>query len=603
MKRKITFDGIKQIVFTLREIIKIIAKTDSKLLIGMFVINALWGITSVPGFYLQKLILDNLLHAVGKPDWRPYLYSIGIIVVISVLLDLTRNVLSSFSNYFRRILSRVFSAKIELMIGQKLSTLDLATIEDSGFQDKFNKIQRESGNRSWGLISPLSDIPNFLIGFISVVVLLIFLSPFVALGVLIFSIPKLIVNSRFIKKDYELDTTLSPKYRMWGWLNYYLVRNRNFMELKILNLSPYLSDKLKTIQTEINKQVMNFQKKRELAGFWGNIPLSLFELVVSIWLIFLVIVEKITIGSFTMYLQALRSAETNLGGLVNAFLEIYENYIYVADLVWFLNLEPKINLDSGNLILDKQSFTIEFKDVWFKYKEKQKWVARGINLKIAPGEKIAVVGLNGAGKSTLIKLLARFYDPQKGEILIDGVNLKNYDLKSWREKLAVLFQEFETYPFSVNDTVGYGDIYRVNKLDDVKEAVKRTGMDKFVEGLPNKYENPLDPEFDQGVKPSIGQMQRFGISRMIFRKNARIVVMDEPTSSVDPEAEEKIFKELVSLAKSKILIFVKKKFSTVRLADRVLVIDDGRSEEHTSELQSPDHLVCRLLLEKKKKKK
>lgn len=217
--------------------------------------------------------------------------------------------------------------------------------------------------------------------------------------------------------------------------------------------------------------------------------------------------------------------------------------------------------------------------MWFKYRDGQPWVLKDINLVIKPRENIAVVGLNGSGKSTLIKLLARFYDPQKGEILVDRKNLQTYNLHSWRKNLSVLFQEFESYPFSAMESIGYGDVERLGSLEEIKNAAEKTGMHEFIENLPLKYKNPLDPVFEKGVRPSAGQAQRIGISRMLFRKNSNVVIMDEPTSSVDPEAEEKIFKELIRVTKNKILIFVTQRFSTVRLADRIMVVDKGKVTE------------------------
>jgi ATP-binding cassette subfamily B protein len=276
----------------------------------------------------------------------------------------------------------------------------------------------------------------------------------------------------------------------------------------------------------------------------------------------------------------LRSAESNLTGLVSSFLEIYENYVYVADLVWFLNLEPVIEGKRRGIKLKKdKKYPIVLENVWFRYRKDQPWVIKDISLKIEPGERIALVGENGTGKTTLIKLMARFYDPQKGKILVGDNALAKIDLSDWRARLGILFQRFETYPFSARETIGYGDVARVRNLPEVKEAAHKTGIDEYIESLPLAWENPLAPEFEKGVNPSIGQWQRLGISRMLFRRDADILIMDEPTGSVDPKAEEQIFNELLKKAKGKILIFVSQRFSTVRRADRILVMGKGRIVE------------------------
>ncbi len=231
-----------------------------------------------------------------------------------------------------------------------------------------------------------------------------------------------------------------------------------------------------------------------------------------------------------MYLRAAYSFQHNLTGLVDSFLELYENYLFITDLVWFLGLKPTISSGSKKFPLEIKR-GIEFKNVWFRYKEDQPWVLRGINFSIKIGESVAIVGENGAGKTTLIKLLCRFYEPQKGEILIDGVNIKEYHREGLWENLAVLFQDFE-----------------------------------------------------KGVNPSSDQWQRIGFFRVLLR-DAQIVVLDEPTSNVDAKAKEEIFKEIGQFAKNKILILISHRFSTVRQASKILVMDKGRIIEEGSHKQ------------------
>lgn len=576
-KPNITFSGPKQLVFTIKEVTKIAMQVNRNYMVGVFVLNAIWGATAVVGFYIEKLVIDKLVASIGNPEVKMVVYSVGLLVAARLAIEFGRSFMSRIINLLRRNMSRLLDSEFDLLMSQKIAELDMEILEDSDYQDKFDKIQRESGRRAWSLMMPLSDIPNYLMGFASVVGVLFFIHPLVAIIVVLVSIPQVLVDSRFIKKGYNLETDISTDYRVWGWIKHYLVRNRNFSELKVLNISNFLGQELRTVQKSVNQRKIDLDKKRILSTSGSELPYSLLELVLSLFMIGWVVVERITIGTFQLYLRSLRSAQNNLTALVGSFLEIYENYVYVADLVWFLNLESNIeNNKDGKILESSEKLKIEFKDVWFKYKEDNEWVLKGVNFVIEPKENVALVGLNGSGKSTIIKLMARFYDPQKGQILINGEDLSGINLTSWRKNLSVLFQEFETYPFSVQDSVGYGDIDRLKKLPEIKEATKLTDMHEFVEKLPLKYKNPLNPQFEKGIKPSIGQSQRFGISRMLFRKNASVVIMDEPTASVDPEAEEKIFRELIKATKDKILIFVTQRFSTVRLADKILVVGDGK---------------------------
>lgn len=574
---KITIDRLGQIIFVLREVVKLAFKIKPGLIITAFVLNALWGFLAVPGFYLQKLILDKLIESIGASDIRPVLISTGFLMLLALLLSLFRNFISGITNFLRRALAERFEAELTIIIGKKLATIDMAMMDQPGFQDRFNKIESESGRRAWGLMMPLSDIPNYLVGFLSSVGVLIFLHPFVAIGVFFVSLPQIFIDSKYIKKGYELHTELSPLRRMWNWLDMYLFRNRNYMEFKLLAISDHLSEKLKKVVEEILEKRYKLNKKREISRVGSYLPLTIFELGVSLLLILWVIIRKITVGSFQLYISSLRSAEQNLTGLASSFLELYENYFYVTDLVWFLDIEPILESENKGLSISKLGeISIQFDNVWFKYNEDQPFILKGVNFEVRKGERIALVGENGAGKSTLISLISRFYDPQKGIIKVNNKNLTNYSLKSWRDNVSIMFQQFEDYPFTAQESIAYGDIKRLNSLKEVKEAAMLTGIQEFIEGLPLKYQNPLTERFEKGVKPSLGQRQRIGIARALFRKDAKLLILDEPTSNIDPEAEEEIFQKLVTLSKNKTLIFVTQRFSTVRIADRILVMSKGK---------------------------
>lgn len=573
--RKVTFDRFSQFVFTFREVFKLAWETQPKYLIAVFVIGIFSGLLIAPTLYLQKLIIDVLVKGATTGQFDEVFHKLLLYLIATISLGFIQILINRGNGFMEGILQRGFYAELEIRKSKKLASLDMATIESSSFEDRYVKIDQES-NRAYSLIPPVAGLPGNIVSLATAISLLIPLSPFAALAILLSTLPRVLTNSRLIRERFDLSTQLSPIRKIQGWLNYYLLRNRNYMELKLLDLVPFLAKKYEKNSREILDLQASYGWKWEKSTLLSFLPLTVADGAITIWIAYLTLMKIITVGSFQLYFSALKRVQSEFQQFTSSLFDIYENYLYVSELVWFLNLEPKIDSNAGGKKFEAEPLLVEFKNVWFKYKKGQKWTLRDVNLVLKEGEHLAIVGLNGAGKSTLLKLLARFYDPQKGEILINGRNLKEFDVDEWRNRMAVLFQEFETYPFSAQESIGYGDTKNINNLPEIVQAATSTGINEFIESLPAKYKTPLHPEFKGGVRPSIGQWQRIGISRMLFRKSAKIIVMDEPTSSVDPEAEEQIFNELSRLAKNKILVFVTQRFSTVRIADRIILIGNGK---------------------------
>ncbi|MGB9706768.1 MAG: ABC transporter ATP-binding protein [Microgenomates group bacterium] len=569
--------GLRQVFFTFSQIVRLVWKANPNLIVAVFIVNILSGLLIFPTFWLEKLTIDALVENIGNPLWQEAIKVVVWLFFFRITIGVIQSGLMRISGFLQFAVARVFSAHLEILIARKISELDMETIDNPDFKDRFNKVERESGRRAWGLAWPLSNIPNYFFGLLSTFSLIFFFKPLLALAIFFLAIPEFFIDARYTKLEYQFETKVSPKYRLWGWMTWYLTPAKNLLETKILKLPPYFLKRLKEIQEEIFTEGLRIRRSRETAHFLAYLPQNILIFFLSVYLGLLVIWKKITVGSAEMYLRATYSFQHNLTGLVGSFLELYESYLFITDLVWFLNLKPTISSGKKNFPSEIKK-GVEFHNVWFRYKENQPWVLRGINLFIPRNTSLAIVGENGAGKTTLIKLLCRFYDPQKGEILIDGVNLKEFSRSELWENLAVLFQDFERYPFTARESIGYGRIEKLTRVDLISQFAKKSAIHDYITSLPLKYENPLAVDFEKGVAPSWGQWQRIGLSRVLFR-GAKIIILDEPTSNVDAKAEEEIFKKISQLAKGKILVLISHRFSTVRRADKIVVLDKGKIAE------------------------
>ncbi len=566
--------GLQKVYFTFKETARLVWKAQPWLLIAIFLVNILLGVLVFPTLYLEKLTIDALVKNIGNPLWQEAMKLLALLFFLRVTIGVFQSVLSRISGYLRYATARVFSAHVDLLLAEKISQLDIETIEDAAFKDKFGKVERESGRRAWGLAVPLSNIPNSLFGLISTFSIIFFFKPIIALAIFIFALPEFFIDTRFTKMEYELHAKTAPKYKLWGWMSFFLIRAKSYLEVRILNISPYFVKRMKELREEIFTEELDLRRQKQTARFLTSLPQSVLAFLFSLYFGILAIWQRITIGSAEMYLRATYRFQGDLTGLIGAFVELYENYLFVSDLIWFLNLKPIISKGRKKMPEGIKK-GIEFQNVWFKYGKGQPWVLKGIDLSISSGEPLAIIGENGAGKTTLVKLLCRFYDPQKGKILIDGENITKLNRDQLWKKLAVLFQYIETYPFTARESIGYGQIEEVENLDLITASAKKAAIHDFISSLPLKYENPLSKELEKGTEPSIGQWQRIGLARVLFRE-ADIVILDEPTSNIDPKAEKEIFNRVQELVGKKILILISHRFSTVRRATKICVMDKGK---------------------------
>lgn len=394
---KIEVSPVKRFILTYKRVFSIVYRVNPRLLISVTLINSFWGLTNLPVLYINKTLIDVVIGSIGSSDLTTPLKTISLLIFFRALVEFARAATSNINSFLTRAMGEQLTAYLERVGGVKLNTLDIPLVESPDFQDKYKKIERESNNRLWGMIEPLSDIPNALFTIVSGVLPLITFNPWISLIVLMVTLPDIIINARIAKKDYEAMQVLNPKWRLWGWIHWHMVDTKQFYENKILGNVDYLARKLFRVQKEIVDFQYQRRKKRATSRTFASIPGYILSMVLNVYFFAQALIGKITLGTAQLLYQGTNMLSLGFTTFLNDAVNIYENYLFVTDLTWFLELKPEL---TGGQKIPSENFTkgIEFKNVWFRYPNSKNWVLKGISFSIERAENLALVGENGAGK-------------------------------------------------------------------------------------------------------------------------------------------------------------------------------------------------------------
>ncbi len=585
---------VKRFFVTYKRILSLAYSINPKLLILITLTNSFWGLTNLPVLYINKILIDLVIANIGNPNWQQVSKTIISIILLRSAIELTRSVLSRINGGLSNYFSSNLNVQIDLILGSKLNKLDIPTIEDSAFQDRYKKVSRESRSRLWNVVTTLSDFPNSVFTIISGLIPLFSFSPLICIIVFILNLPEAIYNGKLAKLDYQDRDKMNKDYRLQGWINWIITDTSQLSESKLYNTFDYMKQKITGIQNKILQMEENLRKRRIKWRTLSDLPQTFFSVYLNSYFFILALSGKISLGFAQMLYQSANTLSNGFGMLSNNIANVYENYLTLEDFTWFMDLKSKSN-QKGELFPNKLSTGVVFNNVWFRYPKSTKWILKGVSFVISPTENIALVGENGVGKTTILKLLLGFYQPNKGKITVNSLPISEYNQGSFWNKIASLQQDFHLFPFSARESISYSDFSQVNNLEKIKQAASLSDIDQYIQGLPKKYDNPITNELDGGVEPSGGQRQRFGLARALFKKSL-ILILDEPTSNVDPKAEEEIFENIIRVTQNQILILVSHRFSTVRRADKILVMDGGQIVETGShdELMGLNGLYAKL---------
>jgi ATP-binding cassette subfamily B protein len=529
--------------------------------------------------WVGKLIVDGVVASIQSGQDPEQIRKVFIYLVLELALFL----MSAAFNHGRRLIQQLIQLQLANrirgeIIGKALA-LDLAYFEDSDFYDRLQNARREGGYKPVELINDTFLIVQNMITLISFAVLMLRFSPWLV-GILVAtSIPAFIAETRYSERGFRLLTRRAPETRQVNYLSRLLTEDTAAKEIKLFNLGGTLLKRYTTLFDKFFREDKSLALRRAAAGFSLGLIATLGFYGSYAWIVWYTVQGKISLGDMTLYLTIFRQGQSTFQSILSAIGNIYENNLFMANFFEFLRLEPrmKISAQVRKLSLPLRG-GIEFRGVGFRYPDSDEWALRGVDLAIRPGEKIALVGHNGAGKTTLIKLLSRLYDPTEGSILIDGIDIRELDPLELQQRIGVIFQDFVRYHLPVRENIGFGQIEAIEDADRIAAAARKSGAHAMIDDLPAGYETMLGRWFHDGHELSLGQWQKIALARA-FMREAEILVLDEPTASVDAQTEYEIFQNFKVLTEGKMAILISHRFSTVRMADRIAVIQEGRIAE------------------------
>ena len=522
--------------------------------------------------YVGKLIIDEvvLLSKGGAAD-HTYLWKL---VAAEFALAIISDALSRATSLVDSLLGDLFSNYTSVKIMEHAATLDLDQFEDSAFYDKLERARQQTVGRTILLSQILTQVQDLITMAFLAVGLMAF-NPWLILLLLVAIVPAFLGESYFNDRGYALTRGQTPERRELDYMRYLGASDETAKEVKLFNLSGFLVDRFKTLSNKFYDDNKKLSIKRASWGTFFALLGSVGYYTAYIVMIIKTVEGALTIGTLTFLAGSFRQLRSLLENILSRFTTVSQGAIYLRDFFEFFEIEPKIAVAPKPISFPnpiKHGFT--FEDVGFRYHNSDKWANRHLNFTLQAGEKLALVGENGAGKTTLVKLLARLYDPTEGRILLDGIDLREYDIMDLRRNTGIIFQDFLRYQMSIAQNIAVGNIDEQHNRTLIEQSAEKSLANLLANKLPAQYEQALGRRFNNGIELSGGEWQKVALARA-YMKDAQLLILDEPTSALDARAEYEVFQRFAELTKGKSAVLISHRFSTVRMADRILVLDKG----------------------------
>lgn len=584
---------LRRVAFV-RPLLHLLWSAGPRWLLGTALLALVNGLLPTATLFIGSALLNVLVEAVVEPHPTSALPTsfITLLVLLGGTNVISR-IVSQVSTSFNALYQKLMTNHVSLLIADKASSLDFPSFEDPQFFDQLSIAATEASFRPMLIINQVTQLVSSLVTLVSVVVILVLWHLWIVPIVVVFSFTRYLVSARFGSERVNLVLGRTPMNRMAQYVGMLLTGDYAAKEVRLFNLQGFLLGRYRTLLDTMYQQDRKLAKQQVLASAAVEVLASVGSPVLVAYVALQVVQRLISIGQFNLYSQSIVQVDLGFAGIMSSLAQLYENSLYIDNLFSFLAMQPHIEAprlsSEARRALISATPAIELRDVSFQYPGTLEPVIDHLNLRIEPGEVIALVGENGAGKTTLVKLLAGLYVPTSGQILFDGVDVADLDREVLRNYLGVIFQDFSTYHFSAAENIGVGRVEHIGNREHIESAAHLSGFDHVVGTLPEGYDTVLGRFIDRGHELSGGQRQLVGLARALMR-NAPILVLDEPASALDTRNELKFFRQLLDSreAKRQTIFFISHRFSTVRRADRIVVLEHGS----VLELGSHDELMA-----------
>ena len=555
-----------------RRALGLVWTTSRRLTLVLAVLTIVAGVLPAAIAYIGQLIVDAVVAAMeaDNPDVRGVMTLIALEALVVIAVAASQRGISASQSLLRALLGQ----RVNVMILEKALTLQLTHFEDSEFYDKLTQARREASSRPLSLVNRTFGLAQNTISLISYATLLFAFSPWAVVILVLAGLPSFFAEAKFSGDRFRLFRWRSPDTRMQIYLETVLAREDSVKEVKLFDLGPRLLQRYRDIFKKLYAEDRKLTLRRDGWGFVLGLISTAALYGAYGWIALATIAKEITLGAMTMYLMLFRQGQAAVAAILSSISGMYEDNLYVSNLYEYL--EQPILAQSGAIQTGPEPGRgLEFEHVSFAYPGAAKPALDDISLQIRPGTSLALVGENGSGKTTLIKLLTRLYEPTSGRILLDGLDLKEWDVGALRRRIGVIFQDFGRYQFKVGENIGVGDVRYIDDEERWEKAAATGQAAPFIEDMPARYDTQLGRWFKDGRELSGGQWQKIALSRAFMRSDADILVLDEPTAAMDAASEAAVFDYFRKMSENKMTILISHRFSTVRAADQIIVLHDG----------------------------